>query len=70
MRYRVHVSRLPGGEFQATCLDPQCSGRGAHVEEALEKLRSEITYRLEWCPCTSLHEGETVELDVVSRPPA
>jgi len=65
MRYRVHVGRLPGGAYQATCLEPQCSAKGATAAEAVERVKGEIQYRLEFCPCSGLREGETIEVDVV-----
>ena len=32
-------------------------------EEALKKMRDELQYRIEWCPCSGAW-GETVELQV------
>ncbi len=32
-------------------------------EEALTKMRNELQYRIEWCPCSGA-SGETVELQV------
>jgi hypothetical protein len=34
-----------------------CQARGASREQALEKMRGELRYRLELCPCT----GETYQ---------
>jgi hypothetical protein len=67
MAYRVHVSRLPGGSYQATCLDPLCSGKGPSPEAAVAAVRSEIRFQLELCPCTALAVG-AVEIEVVSAP--
>ena len=39
-------------------------------EEALAKMRNELQYRIEWCPCSGA-SGDTVELQVreeVGRP--
>ena len=32
-------------------------------EEALTKMRNELQYRIEWCPCSGA-SGDTVELQV------
>jgi hypothetical protein len=32
-------------------------------DEALTKLRDELQYRIEWCPCSGV-SGDTVELQV------
>jgi hypothetical protein len=32
-------------------------------EEALTKMRDELQYRIEWCPCSGV-SGDTVELQV------
>ena len=32
-------------------------------EEALTKMREELQYRIEWCPCSGV-SGDTVELQV------
>lgn len=68
MKYRVHVGRLPSGEYQANCLDPHVTARGVSVDEALEKIRGEIRYFAELCPCTAVSET-FVELELVSQPP-
>jgi hypothetical protein len=35
----------------------------ASREEALTKMRNELQYRIEWCPCSGV-SGDTVELQV------
>ncbi len=35
----------------------------ASREEALAKMRDELQYRIEWCPCSGV-SGDTVELQV------
>ena len=32
-------------------------------EEALMKMRNELQYRIEWCPCSAV-SGDTIELQV------
>jgi hypothetical protein len=35
-------------------------------EEALTKMRNELQYRIEWCPCSGV-SGDTVELQVQEK---
>ncbi|RME55704.1 MAG: hypothetical protein D6795_02585 [Deltaproteobacteria bacterium] len=66
MKYRVTVKRLLDGRFYARCNTAPmgvCETTGGNREEALEKLRNEIRYQLEWCPCSGVAEN-FVELDV------
>jgi hypothetical protein len=64
MRFAVRVEKR-AGEFVATSLgEPRCSVRGASRSDALDKLRREIRYRIELCPCTGV-EDDFVELVVV-----
>jgi hypothetical protein len=41
----------------------QCRGFGTSRDEALTKMRNELQYRIEWCPCSGV-SGDTVELQV------
>jgi hypothetical protein len=60
------VSRLASGKWLA-----QHTGRSTGQvavtaptrDEALTKMRDELQYRIEWCPCSGAW-GETVELQV------
>ena len=60
MRFACTLLRLPGGQWQAQH-DGRDVGkvevRAASRGEAIEKLKGEIRYRLELCPCT----GETYQ---------
>jgi hypothetical protein len=47
----------------ASCNAPSCSARGRDEAEALERIRAEIRYRIEWCPCTGV-DDDFVVLDV------
>jgi hypothetical protein len=40
-------------------VEVSCSSR----EEAITKMRNELQYRIEWCPCSGV-SGDTVELQV------
>ena len=66
MRYRVTLKRLTDGDFYARCLaapNGPAAAQAATAEEALARLRQEIRYRLELCPCSAV-SGEYVELEV------
>jgi hypothetical protein len=60
--FRVRVRKTDGG-YLATCESPTCMARGRSEAEALDKLRAEIRYRIEWCPCTGVGD-DYVQLDV------
>jgi hypothetical protein len=61
--FRVRVTRQSGGELLATCDQPVCMSRGRTEAEVLEKIRAEIRYRIEWCPCTGVTD-DYVQLQV------
>jgi hypothetical protein len=65
-RFPVRVTPQRDGGVLATCDSPVCLARAATEDEALEKLRAEIRYRLELCPCTGVSE-DYVQLDVERR---
>jgi hypothetical protein len=65
--FRVRLQRQSDGAFVVTCDSPTCLSRAASEAEALEKIRAEIRYRLEWCPCTGVGE-DYVQLDVQRLP--
>ena len=52
------------GLVLATCDSPLCLSRASTEKEALEKLRAEIRYRIEWCPCTGVGD-DYVQLEIV-----
>jgi hypothetical protein len=62
--FRVRVQSNGDGGFVAFCDSPTCMSRGQSEDEALQKLRAEIRYREEYCPCTGVGE-DYVQLDVV-----
>ena len=63
----VRVQRQPSGTTLATCDAPLCMVRAASESEALERIRPEIRYRLEWCPCSGLTD-DYVRLEVERVP--
>ncbi len=52
--FAARVQRQRDGSFVATCDSPTCMARGPTEAEALERLRAEIRYRVELCPCTGV----------------
>ncbi len=64
MKFPVSID-VRGGEFVATSVgEPRCTVKGRSREEALEKIRKEIRYRIEQCPCTGVAD-DFVELVVI-----
>ena len=67
MRFRCTLSREPAGIWRAAHDSREVGPvavQAASREEAIEKLRGEIRYRLELCPCT----GETwqhIDVEIV-----
>ena len=65
MKYTVHIEADEAGEFFAECAELGLKSAGLSATNALDALRENIRYNLEYCPCTSLGE-DCIELDVVS----
>ena len=65
MKFEATVAASGDGCYVASCDDPQCSGRGLSPASALDALRQEIRYRIEYCPCTGVGD-DFVEIEVVS----
>lgn len=63
MIFQASLASTDDGDFVASCEDPQAVARGLTAASALEKLRAEIRYRIEWCPCTGV-DDDFVELEV------
>jgi len=58
MQFRVRVSSdSQGGYYAVSTGEPECSAIGLTREEAIENIRGEIQYRMEFCPCTWTPEG-------------
>ena len=54
-KYSARLGHDLDGSWLASALElPNCWSRGRTREEALDKLRSEIRYRIELCPCTGV----------------
>ena len=66
MKLTCALTRLPNGQWSARH-NGKALGRvevtAASREDVLSKLRDELQYRIEWCPCSGV-SGDTVELEV------
>jgi hypothetical protein len=60
--FRVRLKKTSDG-YLATCASPTCMARARSEAEALEKLRAEIRYRIELCPCTGV-DDDYVQLEI------
>ena len=70
MKVQVTMKKLVDGAWQAQALGSEVGNllvTGRSREIALHNLREEITYRLEWCPCSGV-ESDYVKLDVHELP--
>jgi hypothetical protein len=66
MKLTCTVSRLANGKWQvrhAGSSTGQVEVTAPTREEALTKMRNELQYRIEWCPCSGASE-DIVELQV------
>lgn len=70
MKFPCTISRLAGGEWSVRHVSGslgtvQVTGRSQ--DEALEKMRGELRYRLEICPCTG-ELYQDVEVEISNQP--
>jgi len=66
MKLTCTLSHLPNGKWLARhtgASTGQVEVTALTREEALTKMRNELQYRIEWCPCSGA-SGDTVELQV------
>jgi hypothetical protein len=66
MRLTCTLSHLANGKWLARHAGSSVGSvqvTASTTEEALTKLRNELQYRIEWCPCSGV-SGPTVELQV------
>ena len=65
MLFQANIEETSDGEYLASCSDPFAQARGLSPTNALDKLRTEIRYRIELCPCTGV-DDDYVQLQVNS----
>jgi predicted RNase H-like HicB family nuclease len=63
MIFQAHVEETEDGSYLATCGDPYAWARGLSPTSALDRLKAEIRYRIELCPCSGV-DDDYVQLDV------
>ena len=66
MKLPCTIAYLPNGRWQARHTGSSLGTvevSGSSRDEALTKMRNELQYRIEWCPCSGV-SGDTVELQV------
>ena len=61
--FKVRLVQQSEGYWLASCGAPVCLARGKSESDVLERIRAEIRYRIEWCPCTGV-EDDYVRLRV------
>ena len=69
MQYKVILKHLMDGDHYARCNaapNGVAEGRGPTPESALEMVRAEIRYQLEYCPCSGVSD-DYVQLEVVEE---
>ncbi len=67
MQFRCNIARQPSGDWKASHRGPEVGevqATGRTKEQALDKLRGEIRYRLELCPCTG-ESYQHIDLEIV-----
>jgi hypothetical protein len=57
----VRLEELDNGAYLATCEDPQLRTRGLSPTSALDRLRAELRYVVELCPCSGV-DDDYIEL--------
>ena len=63
MQFHATVQEAEEGKWVAECTALDAQGRGLSATAALDRLRDEIRYRLELCPCSGIEEG-SIELEL------
>ena len=66
MRFTCTIKQLPSGAWYARSIGSAAGTvetSGNSREEALDKLRKEIRYRIEFCPCSGVTD-HFVELEI------
>jgi predicted RNase H-like HicB family nuclease len=65
MKYAVTLEQAEGGEYVAECAELGLRASGLSPANALDSLRENIRYTIEWCPCSAV-DDDYVQLDVQS----
>jgi hypothetical protein len=65
MIFHARIEETADGDYVATCDAPAAQARCLSPTCALDRLREEIRYRIELCPCSGV-DDDYVELQVES----
>lgn len=63
MQFIARVEETAEGDYLASCPEPRVQTRGLSPANALDRLRAELRYWVELCPCSGVDE-ESIQLDV------
>ena len=63
MQFKATVEETEDGDYLAWCPDPQVQARGLSPTNALDRLRAELRYHVEFCPCSGV-DDDYIQLDV------
>jgi predicted RNase H-like HicB family nuclease len=63
MEFQARVEETEDGDYLAWCSEPHVQARGLSPTNALDRLRAELRYWVELCPCSGVDE-DYVRLDV------
>ncbi len=69
MTFRCKMARTSGGQWlvrHASAETGTVEVAAASREQAIEKMRAELRYRLELCPCTG-EQYKDIEIDLVEE---
>ena len=63
MHFRVRLEATGDGDYVASCEEPPATAHGLSPTNALDRLRAELRYWVELCPCSGV-DDDYIQLDV------
>ncbi|MCS7184631.1 MAG: hypothetical protein NZ870_01720 [bacterium] len=63
MRFKIKIKKVNDMLYEATSNDYNCKVYGRSYEDAIEKIKNEILFILQSCPCDRVPE-KAVEVEV------
>lgn len=58
MEYLARVEETEDGDYLASCSEPRVQARGLSPTNALDRLRAELRYWVELCPCSGVDDDD------------
>jgi len=55
--FRARIEETENGEYIAWCDEPTASAHGISPTNALDRLRAELRYQIELCPCSGVDDN-------------